>query len=104
MRPFTIDVSVAVVGGIGSTSFTSYGGELKVTSVKVPGAGTAHFDYFIEDDALYVLAGRTDIPGSGSVAENMPHVRAASMNVINAGVDGTYLFRLNMHATGGGGN
>ena len=83
------DVTVTASGGSGSTTFTHLG-LLRLVCIKASGKS---FDFDIEDDSGYILAGMTGNSGNTTIQLEVPLVEKCTINITNA-TDGSYSLRL----------
>lgn len=106
MRPYFIDLTIPVVGGVGSAPFgilasvNNYPGNIygilrNVCIQKPAGMGPdPTYDYFVFDTKPVCIAGRSGKTGDATQAEDVPVVYGGTFELINVGVDGDYPVRL----------
>src|SRR5437870_3770648 len=92
LQPGSVDISVKVVSGAGSSSF-KINGELASISF-IPGSGTPTYDFEITDADGYGVDGGTSLTGATTVNASVVISGTCTLAISNATADSTFKVRV----------
>ena len=106
--PFNVELTVNVVGGIGSVSFgagirsqASLFGTIKAVVIIVPAGPPPSFEWTLANLSGNIVAGSGGTQtGNTTAAEDMPLVGGGTFTILNATADGVYKIELVVDAAG----